>query len=342
MLPNITIKEIVENLKFLENKRIKKIQEIKNNVFKMRIGREQIIFSDSFIFLTKKTIPAKQTSSGFGAYLNKHLAGKEIKKIYQPNLERIIIFEIGGEKTEKLIIEFLNPGNIILVDEKNQIKSAYKKQSFGSRTLKKGEKYIFPPLKKSPLEIKIDTNKSLLKQIIKQYNIYPLILEKAAETCQCTIKEKPDKKQAECLERYIKAAYKKKYSIFYLTVKDITPIIKNEKEIIKKGNLFDLLDNYFSPLLFNQPEKNKKEIALKKSYEQMQKKEKEFEEQIKLCKEKAEKIYSNYVLISEIIKAINKGVDKKIEKKEIEKKLKEKIPQIKEIDFKKKKIILDI
>ncbi len=334
-LPNITIKAIVENLKFLEGRKLEKIQEITNNFYKFRFGREQLIVSDTCIYLTKKTIPAKQTSSGFGAFLNKKLAGKTMKEIKQRKFERIIIMDFGEMK---IILELFAKGNIILVDNNENILSAYKKQDFGKRELKKEQKYEFPPEKKSPFEIELEENEILIKQLIKNYNLFPKIIEYAAGKCKVFLKEKAKNQNTECLKKEIEKIYSEKHEEFCVEEETIFPAILGKKE----GKLMELLDNNISQKIQIEEKNTKKKDSLKKSFEEMEQREKELKEKEIEAKEKAEEIYQNYSLIKEIKDAINKEIEKKVDKKEIEEKIKQKIKELKEINFKDKKFILEV
>ncbi len=82
--------------------------------------------------------------SGFSMLLRKYLDNAFVKSITQKDSERIIIFEL--EKKEKfiLIIELFSKGNIILTDENLIIIGVLEKQEWKDRSVKPGEKYLFP------------------------------------------------------------------------------------------------------------------------------------------------------------------------------------------------------
>jgi len=82
--------------------------------------------------------------SGFSMLLRKYLDNAFVKSITQKDSERIVIFEL--EKKEKfiLIIELFSKGNIVLTDENLIIIGVLEKQEWKDRSVKPGEKYIFP------------------------------------------------------------------------------------------------------------------------------------------------------------------------------------------------------
>src|SRR3989338_362297 len=90
----------------------------------------------------QKNPPLKPTS--FCMQLRKYLDNAVITGLYQEESERIVMIEL--EKKEKffLIIEFFAKGNIVLADNEGMIIAVLNQQMLKARTVKPGEKYLFP------------------------------------------------------------------------------------------------------------------------------------------------------------------------------------------------------
>ncbi|MBS4207680.1 NFACT RNA binding domain-containing protein [Bacillus sp. FJAT-50079] len=125
--------------------------------------------------LTKEEMENPNEPPMFCMLLRKHLEGAMIEEIHQPNMERMIIFDVKGRDElgdityKQLIVEIMGRhSNIILVDkEKNVIIDSIKHVSAAInryRTVLPGSSYVSPP----PLE-KINplsaTNEDVLRSL---------------------------------------------------------------------------------------------------------------------------------------------------------------------------------
>lgn len=195
-------KELVHSLK---GGRINKIhQPFKNElIFVIRAnGKNHKLLLSAHpnyarVQLTKEEYENPPIPPMFCMLLRKHLEGYILEDIYQPGLERILIFnvkgrnEIGDISYKKLIVEIMGRhSNIILVDvNKNIILDSIKHISSSintHRTVLPGHEYIYPPEqhKANPLEADVDdvlrrldfNGGKLDKQIVGQYaGISPLL-----------------------------------------------------------------------------------------------------------------------------------------------------------------------
>ncbi len=105
------------------------------------------------------------TAPNFCMLLRKHIGNGRLLRVYQPDFERIMVFEIahldelGDMRTKKLIVEIMGKhSNIIFVDEKNTIIDSIKHisgQISSVREVLPGRTYVFPPSqnKKPPYEV---------------------------------------------------------------------------------------------------------------------------------------------------------------------------------------------
>ena len=80
-IPNISLAYLVAELKpVLDSSILRKVQELPNGwlkfKFQTRQGTKDLVASPNAFFITSYSLPAKQQSSGFGAFLKKHLANK--------------------------------------------------------------------------------------------------------------------------------------------------------------------------------------------------------------------------------------------------------------------------
>lgn len=82
--------------------------------------------------------------SGFCMLLRKYLDNAFVKSITQKDSERIIVFELEKKEKYSLIIELFSKGNVVLTDEHFIIIGALEKQEWKDRSVKPGEKYLFP------------------------------------------------------------------------------------------------------------------------------------------------------------------------------------------------------
>jgi predicted ribosome quality control (RQC) complex YloA/Tae2 family protein len=105
-------------------------------------------------------------------YLRKKLGGGRISQIRQLDFDRIV--EITVERWDSklsLIAELLPRGNIVLIDEEEQILMPLRRKSFSSRDIKVREKYERPPSRANPLQMSeqelIDLCKSTGKDVVR-------------------------------------------------------------------------------------------------------------------------------------------------------------------------------
>ncbi len=101
------------------------------------------IIPGKFLCLTNKK-ETTTTPTGFCMQLRKHLDGAFLQSLSQPGSERIVVLKLEKKNTFYLIIELFSKGNIIVTDEQYLIIGVLEQQTWKDRTLKPGEKYIFP------------------------------------------------------------------------------------------------------------------------------------------------------------------------------------------------------
>ena len=365
-ITNLTLRFLVEELRELvENAHVNKIQELPNKWLKIKIhtskGTRDLIVAPSAIYLTSYSIPAKMQSTGFAAFLRKHLYNKRILSISQKGFDRVVVFEF---ENFYLIFELFAKGNVILTDKDYKILSPFHVEHWKDRTLRKGHDYKFPASKGiNPSELTFAEFKKIAKKesgvasvLIKEINIAPFYAEEICNNLKVDRKEKFSKIKEVYLKK-IHSAIKKLYTS---KVTSANPVIveKNEVKILlpsatkEKHVSHDSLSKALDEMLSKEihvvkergvSEKSEKGIsALEFSYNQQLEAKEKGKKQISDNKKKAELIYENYQKINEIMREFEELRKNKLSEKEIKNTLSEKYSFLKSIDMKKQKLILEL
>ncbi|MBU1120868.1 NFACT family protein [Candidatus Micrarchaeota archaeon] len=377
-LINLSLAYLVQELKpLIENSLIKKIQEISNDTYKVKLhtreGSKTLLISPSTINLTDYKIQAKQTTSGFGAFLKKRLEGKRIQEFSQHNFDRVVEIKF----TEfNLIIELFAKGNLILTDKDYKIESAYRKEQWADRTLKKSFPYSFPSAKKlnpktlSLKELKAlfnESSKDLIHSLVEGINAAPIIAEEVCFNLKLDKKLAPKKLTEQQLKKIV-SSFNSLYSINLkqmnsfkakkdgkeliipielLSVKESTSLGKSINKAIDKETTQKFLlltkKTETTPVLEEQRKKTK---GLEHSLNDQLLALNRFEKAITENKVKAEWLYSNAKTIQDIFDSKIKGKEKGIEEKEIMYKINSFLKKSKEkviiTELKKNKLVVEI
>lgn len=148
-ITNIDLFCVVKELKFLEGARLKKIYQYGPTEFRLRFSPREGV-TDIAVILPKSihiTKIAKEAGEppAFVMLLRKHLEGKILKSVEQPNLDRIVVFDFSSVK---LVIEMMWKGNLILTDENGKIIAPLRGEETKKRTIRRGELYVLPEMTK--------------------------------------------------------------------------------------------------------------------------------------------------------------------------------------------------
>ncbi|MFH1240686.1 MAG: NFACT family protein [Candidatus Diapherotrites archaeon] len=374
-ITNLTLRYLVEEIKLLaENSHINKIQTLPNQWLKIKVhtkeGTKDLIASPTVIYFTQYSIPAKMHSSGFSAFLKKHLFNRRILKIEQKGFDRVVVFEF---EQNYLIFELFAKGNIILTDKNYEILMAFRKESWKDRELQKGETYKFPASKgMNPEEISFDEFKEIAKDgfgiaatLIKQINIAPFYAELICDELKIDKKENFPLLKTPELKKVYSAIQK------YYVPKEFTHakafILENENhKLLLPANIafpenvtktadsktFESVSLALDTLLSKDIQGIQERDATKKSEKGISALEFSHNQQIEAIdntnqkiadsRRKAEIIYENYQKVDEVISKINELAVKKIPEKEIQKEIISKYHFVKSIDMKNKKAVLTL
>lgn len=308
------------------------------------------ILPGRFLNLTqaKETFPPP---SSLCLQLRKYLDQAYIRRIWQKEAERIVIFELEKSEEYFLIVELFAPGNLILTQADYQVIACSHPQEFKDRRIAPKEKYQFPP---PALNWKALTEKQLEK-IFQKSGKRSLVLSLAIdlglgglyaeEVCQLNNLNK-NKLPNEIEEKEVKLVIK---------------TLKNFLELIKKPAGY-LYEERITPFpLINQKEKQKtatynqawdtlkpetaspyqtKIDALQRIIKQQAESRQKLQEDVSLNTQKAEAIYYHYQPLKRLLEIVRE-LKKTQSWGEIEKELK-KERKIKKVDLKEKKVVIDL
>ncbi len=370
-IPNISLAYLIAELSpVVEDSILRKVQELENGWLKFRMqtrqGTKDLIATPDALFLTGYSMPAKQTTSGYGAFLRKHLANKKVFSFKQHGLDRIAVMEF---EEFFLIFELFAKGNVILADKEMKISSAFRKEHWKDRILKKGEQYRFPSSKGiNPTklnEAKLaglfrESETDVVRTLIKGVNIAPSFAEAACLASRIEKGKKAKELNASQIRQLVTAIAQ----LYSVKLKKERPLLakKDGKEILlpfplplpgivelrKFPSLNEALDQIyskqFSSLQTGQAKEaiGRKKAELQKSMQQQREALQKLQQALESNREKAELIYANYSQLLRLVEAAASAKKEKLPEKEVMYKLKEKFPFLQTIDLKRGKLVVSL
>lgn len=152
-ISSIDLAVIVSELNdFIGGSRIVKVYQINHKILLLKIqgfrgeSQQLLIEAGRRIHLTSYEFEKPKKPPSFCMALRKYLEGGIIEKITQYDFERIVEFSIKrGDQNYRLVVEFFERGNIILVDSKNKILHALTYRRMKDRNVLRGEEFKYPP-----------------------------------------------------------------------------------------------------------------------------------------------------------------------------------------------------
>jgi predicted ribosome quality control (RQC) complex YloA/Tae2 family protein len=108
--------------------------------------KKLVIIPGEALFLTRRDYPVPSTPDGNVTQLRRLVCNLRVEDVKQHDLDRIIIISLsrGGFKA-RLIAEGLKRGVLVLASEDWRILFTSRRIETGARSLREGEKYVFPP-----------------------------------------------------------------------------------------------------------------------------------------------------------------------------------------------------
>lgn len=290
----------------------------------------------------------------FPMLLRKRIKGANVVSITQHNFDRIIEIKVKKDKYYTIVVELFDKGNIILLDEDNNIILPLKRKRFSDRDISSKKEYQFPeergidPISISETELKelfASSDKDLVRtlamnnlgslyaeEIIKRANEFEEI-DKHTPSADLSGSQIANLNKAIHLlfdnlqEEHFKPQIVKKDSKEDVVAFDLVKYDGFEKTYFDNFN--EACDEFYSKKV-NTDIKNIKEAAWNKKVNKFEKRLKlqeetldNFHKTIETSQHKGEVIYSNYTTIENLVKVVNNAISKDYSYKEIGKTLKE-------------------
>lgn len=352
-----TISDELNNL--LSGARVDKSFQPANDIVVIRFhvpgtGRIDLVMQcGSRIHTSQYPLENPTTPPSFPMLLRKRIKGAHVESIKQHEFDRVIEIKVKKDKYYTIIVELFDKGNIILLDDENNIIQPLKRKQLSARDISSKREYKFPEKRGiNPITITEEELKKLFEnsesdvvrtlamnglgslyaeEIIQRVNKI-IEIDKNTLTSQLT-----DTQTAEiykCLKELfdnlkrgaIKPQIVKKDSKEDVIPLDLVKYADFEKTFYKDFN--EACDEFYSKKV-NSTIKNVKEAAWNKKVNKFEKRLKlqqetldNFTRTIEESQHKGEVIYSNYSTIENIINVINTAWSNDYSFKEIGKILK--------------------
>lgn len=293
--------------------------------------------------LENPTIPPS-----FPMLLRKRLKGAHVESIKQHNFDRVVEIKIKKDVYYTIIVELFDKGNIILLDDENNIILPLKRKHWSTRDISSKKEYIFPeergmnPITITEEEFKelFENNDSDVVRTLARNGLGSLyaeeVIKRANEITEID-KSTPNNRITQT-----------QYDALYAGFKDLFDNLKNESikpQIVKSESKEDVVpldlkkyeeyektyyetfneacDEFYSKKV-NTNIKDIKEAAWNKKVSKFEKRLRlqqetldNFERTITESQHKGEVIYSNYTTIENIITVVNTARGKDYSFKEI-------------------------
>lgn len=356
-MSNVDIYTITDELNdILENARVDKSFQPMNDTVVIRFhvpgtGRVDLVMQCGVRMHTSQYPLENPTQPPtFPMLLRKRIKGANVVSVKQHAFDRVVEIKVKKDQHYTIIVELFDKGNIILLDEEDNIILPLKRKQWSNRDISSKKKYVFPEERGiNPVEVTFEELKEMFEKsdsdvvrTLARNGLGSLYAEEIILRA-----ENIDKNQAAntLTDEEIEKLYSGIESIFTdlkndnfkpQIVKcdkkeDVVPLNMNqykdcEKQYFKSFN--EACDEFYSKKI-NSSIKDVKESAWNKKvgkYEKRLKLQEEtvanFENTIETCQHKGEVIYSNYGAVENIINVVNSARSNDYSFKEIAKTLK--------------------
>ena len=352
-----TVSDELNNL--LSGARVDKSFQPTNDIVVMRFhvpgtGRVDLVMQcGSRIHTTQYPLENPTTPPSFPMLLRKRIKGAHVESITQHNFDRVIKIRVKKDKYYTIIVELFDKGNIILLDDENNIIQPLKRKQLSERDISSKREYVFPKERGiNPIEVTKEALSELFKnadsdavRTLAMNGLGSLYAEEIIQRANNTVEIDKNTPTSQLSDKQIAEIHNSMQELFD-NLKDgsIKPQIvkKDSKEDVVPLDLIkyddfektfyndfnEACDEFYSKKV-NSTIKNVKEAAWNKKVKKFEKRlnlQQEtldnFEKTIKESKHKGEVIYSNYPTIENIINVVNNAWSNDYSFKEIGKILK--------------------
>lgn len=150
-MSNVDIFTICQELNdLLEGARVDKSFQPTNDTIVVRfhkagIGRLDLVMqAGSRVHISQYPLANPQNPPHFPMLLRKRVKGANVISIEQHNFDRVVVIKMQKEQVYTLIVELFAQGNIILLDEEENIITPLKRKHWSDRDISAKREYIFP------------------------------------------------------------------------------------------------------------------------------------------------------------------------------------------------------
>ncbi len=347
-----TISDELNNL--LTGARVDKSFQPTKDIVVMRFhvagtGRVDLVMQcGSRIHTSKYPLENPTNPPTFPMLLRKRVKGAHVVSVTQHNFDRVVEIKVKKDKYYTIVVELFDKGNIILLDEDNNIILPLKRKHWSTRDISSKKEYVFPeerginPITVNEEEFKevfINTESDVVRTLAVN-GFGSLYAEEIIERANETIEIDKNTSNSELSEEQISALYN--------SLKDLFSILQNEEykpQIVKNGRKEDVVpldlvkyedfekevyenfneacDEFYSKKV-NTDIKDIKEKAWNKKVNKFEKRLRlqeetldNFNKTIESSQYKGEIIYSNYTTIENVINVVNSAISKDYSFKEI-------------------------
>ena len=352
-----TISDELNNL--LSGARVDKSFQPTSDIVVMRFhvpgtGRIDLVMQcGSRIHTSQYPLENPTTPPSFPMLLRKRIKGAHVESIKQHNFDRVIEIKVKKDKYYTIIVELFDKGNIILLDDENNIIQPLKRKQLSARDISSKKEYKFPeergmnPITVTEEELKelFENTESDVVRTLAMNGLGSLYAEEIIQRANNTIDIDKNTPTSQLTDNQITEIYKSLRDLFDNlkdgsikpqivkkdTKEDVIPLdLVNyndfEKTLYKDFN--EACDEFYSKKV-NTSIKSLKEAAWNKKVKKFEKRlnlQQEtldnFAKTIEDSQHKGEVIYSNYSSIENILNVVNSARNKDYSFKDIGKILK--------------------
>ncbi|MBQ6512516.1 ribosome rescue protein RqcH [Methanobrevibacter sp.] len=359
-MSNVDIYTISDELnKLLSGARVDKSFQPTKDIVVMRFhvpgtGRVDLVIQcGSRIHTSQYPLENPTNPPTFPMLLRKRIKGAHVESIKQHNFDRVVEIKVKKDKYYTIIVELFDKGNIILLDDENNIILPLKRKHWSTRDISSKREYLFPeekginPITITSEEFKelFENNESDIVRTLARNGLGSLYAEEIIARANKIVATDKNTLNSEITEEQLDALYEGFKNLFdNLKNESIKPqIVKNDsKEDVVPLDLVkyedyekthydsfnEACDEFYSQKV-NTDIKDIKEAAWNKKVGKFEKRlnlQQEtldnFERTIADSQHKGEVIYSNYTIIENMINVVNAARSKDYSFKEIGKTLK--------------------
>ena len=359
-MSNVDIYTITNELnKLLSGARVDKSFQPTKDIVVMRFhvpgtGRIDLVMQcGSRIHTSQYPLENPTTPPTFPMLLRKRIKGAHVESIKQHNFDRVVEIRVKKDKYYTIIVELFDKGNIILLDDENNIILPLKRKQWSHRDISSKKEYIFPEERGiNPISVSEEEFGEILKnsdsdvvRTLAMNGLGSLYAEEIIKRANETIEVEKNTQTAQLNQAQINGLYDGLNDLFdNLKNESIKPqIVKNDSkedvvalDLVKYedfektyyDNFNEACDEFYSKKV-NTSIKDVKEAAWNKKVNKFEKRLRlqqetldNFKNTIEESQHKGEVIYSNYPSIENIINVVNSARGKDYSFKEIGKTLK--------------------